>query len=195
MHIMKLKRQHIADVASLHERYIDGGFISSLGSAFLVHLYESMITSENAFCLVAEDAGEIHGFISGTYDLSIFYNDFLKKKFVPVMALLVPKLIKPKIFWKLVETFIYPSKQKNLPGAELLSIVVSDKYRGKGVSESLFKSMVSEFKEKNITNFKVVVGSNLSAATRFYQKMGGIPYAEIEVHNAEVSRVYVWEIS
>ena len=194
MNIVCLKKQHVHNVASLHKKYIDRGFMSSLGSAFLEHLYDSMITSDSACCLVAEDAGELHGFISGTYELRSFYKDFVRTKLLPVSIILVPKLIKPTVFRKIVESFIYPSKQKKLPGAELMSIVVSEKFRGKGISEKLFKGLVSEFKERNIRQFKVVVGSKLPAANKFYLKMGGIPYTEMKVHHDEVSRVYIWEI-
>ena len=195
MNIVRLRKQHVRDVALLHKKYIDRGFISSLGSAFLGHLYDSMITSNNACCLVAEDAGELQGFISGTYELGSFYKDFMRAKLLPVSIALLPKFIKPSVFRKIMESLLYPSNQDRMPGAELMSIVVSEKYRGKGLSEELFKGLVSEFKEKNISKFKVVVGSRLPAANKFYLKMGGISYGEIKVHSDEASKVYIWEIS
>jgi hypothetical protein len=38
------------------------------------------------------------------------------------------------------------------------------------------------FKERGIEEFKVVVGSTLNSAVRFYEKMGAAKIAEIEVH-------------
>ena len=81
-----------------------------------------------------------------------------------------------------------------MPKAELLSIVVNETYRGKGISQKLFARLVEEFKKRGSEQFKVTVGSNVKPACRFYEKMGGILHAEIEVHKGEKSRVYVWEI-
>lgn len=81
-----------------------------------------------------------------------------------------------------------------MPEAELLSIVVDEAYRGKGISPRLFNKLIEEFKKVGIEKFKVVVGSNLLPACRFYEKMGGVFHSEIEVHKGERSRVYVWEI-
>jgi len=194
MKIVELERQHVPAVALLHKKYIDRGFMSSLGTAFLEQLYDSMMTSDNAYCLVAEEDGELHGFISGTYELRSFYKDFIRTNLLRVSLILLPRLIEPSVFRKVVESFIYPSKQGNMPGAELMSIVVSEKFRGKGVSENLFNNLLAEFKQRNVKKFKVTVGSNLQAANRFYQKMGGMLHAEIEVHDTEISRIYIWEI-
>lgn len=81
-----------------------------------------------------------------------------------------------------------------MPKAELLSIVVEEAYRGEGISQRLFNKLVEEFEKYDIDRFKVVVGSNLLPACKFYEKMGGIFHSEIEVHKGEKSRVYVWRI-
>ena len=108
---------------------------------------------------------------------------------------LIPKILRPGIFKKIFETLLYPvKKDSDLPKAELLSIVVDETYRGKGISQRLFNKLTEEFKKDGIEKFKVVVGSNLLPACRFYEKMGGILHLEIEVHKGEKSRVYVWEI-
>jgi len=54
--------------------------------------------------------------------------------------------------------------------------------------------LVEEFRKRYVNSFKVVVGSNLIAASRFYEKMGGIFHSEVEVHKNEKSKVYVWNI-
>lgn len=195
MNIVRLKKQHVPSVALLHNKYIDRGFISSLGSSFLEHLYDSMIASDHTFCLVAEDAGELHGFISGTCALGSFYKDFMRAKLLPVSIALLPRMIRPAVFRKIMESLLYPSKQEKTPCAELMSIVVSEKYRGKGLSEQLFKGLVAEFRGKNISRFRVVAGAQLAAANKFYIKMGGVPSGDINVHGDEPSRVYIWEIT
>lgn len=154
-----------------------------------------MVTSKSAFCLVVIEDEKIIGFVSGTENISMYYKEFLRKNFLKASIILFPKLSHPKIAKKINETLFYPvKKEKDLPEAELLSIVVEKSYQGKGISLMLFEKMIDEFKKKKINKFKVVVGSNLTAACRFYEKMGGVLHSEVEVHKGEKSRIYIWKI-
>ncbi len=60
------------DIARLHAEYIKTGFLSSLGKDFLGLLYESVVSSNHAFCIVAKDGDKVIGFISGTTDIGKF---------------------------------------------------------------------------------------------------------------------------
>jgi GNAT superfamily N-acetyltransferase len=185
----------INEVSKLHYQYIPSGFLSSLGISFLNLLYKSMIDSKYAFCIVVEEEGKIIGFVSGTVSVGGFYKEFLKKNFLMASIILLPKFLNLKIARRIFETFFYPvKKEQNLPNAELLSIVVEKNYQGKGISQKLFERLVEEFSKKGINQFKVVVGSNLIPACKFYEKMGGVLQQEIEIHKGEKSRVYVWEM-
>jgi GNAT superfamily N-acetyltransferase len=194
MIIEKLCTADVEKVATLHHTYMDRGFLTSLGPAFLCQLYSSMIDSKRTFCIVARDAGRVIGFVSGTDHLSEFYKEFLLRKFFLVGLILLPKIVNINNIKKVLETLSYPKKkEKNLPDSELLSIVVEKRYRGQDVSRELFNSLVDEFKSRNICKFKVVVGAELIAACRFYEIMGCIIHSEIEVHEGMKSRAYLWE--
>ncbi len=195
MNVEEAKDIHIEGVASLHREYIKTGFLSSLGLPFLALMYRSVSNSNNAICLVAKVDGTIIGFSSGAISVSAFYKDFLRINFIKTSMILLPKIFNIQFVKKVFEILFYPArKEQSLPKAELLSIVVDKNYRGKGVAQKLFKQIEEEFRNKNIKRFKVVVGSNLIAACRFYEKMGGVFSAELEVHKGEKSSVYVWEI-
>lgn len=96
---------------------------------------------------------------------------------------------------KILETLPYPSKKEgDLPYAKLLSIVVDERYRGRGVSGELFNALVNEFASQSVNRFKVIVGADLTPACRFYEYAGCVLHSEIEVHAGMKSRVYVWGI-
>ncbi len=195
MNIEKAKDIDIEHVASLHREYIKTGFLSSLGLPFLALMYRSMSNSNNAICLVAKVDDKIIGFSSGAISVGAFYKDFLRRNFIKTSMMLLPKIIDIRFVKKIFETLLYPAKkEQNLPKAELLSIVVDVSYRGKGTAQKLFVKLEEEFRSRNVKQFKVIVGSKLIAACRFYEKMGGVFSAKVEVHKGEKSRVYVWEM-
>ncbi len=194
MNVEKAKSLHIEKIAYLHRENIKTGFLSKLGLPFLTLLYYTMSNSANAFCVVAIDNNKIVGFSSGAICISAFYKDFLKVHFLKASMILLPKVLNFRFLKKMIETLFYPARKKqNLPMTELLSIALDKNYRGKGIAEQLFGKIVEEFRSRDIKCFKVVVGSELIAARKFYEKMGGVFCTEIEVHNGKKSRVYVWE--
>jgi len=192
------KDDDINKLAYFHKLYIPSGFISSLGNRFLSILYKHISESTVSFSLVAKDNEKIIGFITGTENLSKFYKDFFMKKFFVAFFTLLPYFFNPKIIFKISETFLYPKRKnkisKNMPTAELLSIVVDKEYREKGVAKKLFQELVNEYKKRGINEFKVIVGSNLLNAIKFYEKMGCRYLDKIQVHKGEDSLIYVYNI-
>ncbi len=194
MNVEKAKDPHFEKIAFLHREYIKTGFLSSLGLPFLTLMYHTMGNSNNAFCVVAKDNNKIIGFSSGTISVGTFYKDFLKRNFIRASMILLPKFFNVRFPKKMFETLFYPAmKEQSLPRSELLSIVVDKNYRGRGIAQELFRKLEEEFRSRNIKEFKVVVGSKLITACKFYEKMGGFFSTEIEVHKGEKSRVYVWQ--
>jgi len=193
MMIEKLRPDEVYQVAKLHQTYMDKGFLCKLGSDFLARLYAEMIASENAFCIVAHDGVHVAGFVSGTKHVAGFYKEFISRNFIGVGLILLPKIFSLTTIKKILETLLYPSKKEgDLPDAELLSIIVDEPYRGRGVSRDLFNALVDEFACQSIHRFKIVVGDDLKSACRFYEHAGCVLHSELEVHAGEKSRIYVW---
>ena len=191
--VSKIRINEFQTVALLHKQHISQGFLSSLGIPFLKLFYASMYDSQNAFCIVARnEKKEVIGFTAGCLDLKEFYKDFLKKNLIKASFTLFPQILRPNVFKKILETLLYPVKKpKNFPSAELLSIVVSPAYQGKGVSAQLFQAVKNAFTKRGITKFKILVGSERRQACKFYEKMGCRFHCEIKVHKGEKSFVYV----
>ena len=183
-------QQEFLQVAQLHQQYIPIGFLSSLGIDFLARMYAFMAKDDASILLVAVKRETVVGFVSGTVDLGSFYRRFIKKNILWGIVLL-PKLVTGDRMKRALETLLYPRKNKamNLPKAELLSIVVDRAYQGRRVAKSLYEHLEQFCKSKRIREFKIIVGSTLTPAICFYQKMGAKKLAEIEVHEGYQSWV------
>jgi GNAT superfamily N-acetyltransferase len=174
MEIAQLNNEYVAQVARLHIHGISEGFISSLGEKFVSSLYRGIIESEQAFGFVAVRDGQILGFICCAESVGKVYKQVLKKHFFQLGVAFLPKIFCWR-FWKnALETLCYPAKAQghdDLPSAEVLSIVVDDKAQGLGVGRLLIEAAFEEFKKRNISEIKVMVGDGLRA-NEFYEKMG-----------------------
>ena len=192
MMIELLKTEHAVEVARLHIEGISTGFISSLGEKFVAALYESIAQSPHGFGFVAEQEGRIVGFVAFTTDLNGLYKSILKKNLFRFSLLLFRKLFSWNTIKKIAETLFYPTRSEGsqLPKAELLSIVVADSQRGKGLARSLIQKGLAECQSRDISSVKVLVAGFNEPANRLYQRTGFKKAAQIENHGV-VSNIYV----
>ena len=190
--IKTLQKDHALQVARLHIDGISTGFISSLGEKFVTALYESIAQSPHGFGLVDESDGKIVGFIAFTTNLKGLYKSILKKNIFRFGFLLFGKMFSWKTLKKIFETLFYPSRveRQELPKAELLSIVVADSERGKGIAKVLIEQGLKECHHRDILEIKVLVAGFNEPANILYQKTGFDRAAQIENHGI-VSNVYV----
>ncbi len=187
-----LRLEHIEQVAKLHVDGIATGFISSLGLDFVTALYETIAESRTSFGFIAEKNGKVVGFIVFTSNLHNLYKSVILKKGVHFTFLLAGKLFSLKSIKKIFETLFYPNRTRkmNLPSAELLSVVVADGERGKGLAVQLIRQGLQECVKREIHRVKVMVASANESANRLYQKCGFELIAQIKSHGI-LSNIYV----
>lgn len=178
-------------IAEIHKSEISKGFLSSLPLDFLTKLYKEIIRSESSFCIVTEQDSDIVGFVSGTTSLNAFYKYFLSHSFFSAALILLPKLLS---FKKILESLFYPTREKNLPQAELLTIAVKKSFQGQGIASELLQRFIAEMKNKGVGQFKVLVGKELDAANRFYEKNGFKYFSDVSIHGNEKSSIYIYSI-
>lgn len=181
-------------IARLHERWIPSGFLSLLGVGFLTRLYASIAGDSQGILIAAKDSnGKIVGFVSGTISLRSIYHRLVRRHFAFLSFLSLKCIFLPKILKRIRENMKY-SAQGVAGGkgasAELLSIVVDGSVRGTGIAQGLFKELKDAFRQKGVDRFKILVGSQLVAAQKFYVKAGAVEVEEIELHQGERSFVY-----
>lgn len=193
-----VEKDIVSKVANLHKKNIKAGFLSSLGSEFLQCVYKSISLSEDSILIVYMENDNVIGFISGTKNLSKV-KKILKKKYFPILIKIAIKLIiNPLKLKKFLETYKYSSENKDIfpynLKTELLSIVVDTNYRGKGIASMLYRELIKFFKERNVKEFKIIVGAELKEAQKFYEKMGAKKVGEFELHKGNKSYVYIQKV-
>jgi ribosomal protein S18 acetylase RimI-like enzyme len=180
-------------VANLHAANINQGFLPSLGTRFLYELYRCIGEHPKCFLIAEEHDGKVMGFIAGTTGKRPLRSVLLRHPFRVFTALLLSFTNRHRIAGVLAVARHVGSDHhstKNLPRAELLSMAVDVKLRGQGCAERLFKALETQFSQANISEFRIVAGSQLTAACRFYGKMGATEVARFELHKGVISIIF-----
>lgn len=190
------RRELYRQVARLHIGNIDQGFLSTLGEPFVALMYRAIDESPGSVLFVEAADGRVIGFVSGGRGMGSIYRQMLRYPLQLAVALL-PSAARPARLRRIAEILRYSRGQSNPPGlpdAELLSIAVDPAWRGKDSAGRLYRRLAGHFRTAGEPAFKITVGAVLAPAHRFYQRMGAIPTAQVEVHEGESSTVYVQRI-
>ncbi len=100
-------------------------------------------------------------------------------------------MIRPSFVRQMIQTLRYPSQVGNeLPAAEVLSIVVSEYNRRKGIGRALMDRAFEEFRKREIKCVKVAVGAGNETANKFYLRCG-FELAVTRRHHGLPMNVYV----
>jgi glycosyltransferase involved in cell wall biosynthesis/ribosomal protein S18 acetylase RimI-like enzyme len=178
-------------LAELHATEIATGFLPLLGRRFMRILYTALIGWKGAVALVVEDGGGPVAFTVGVQDVGAFYRYFYKVHGWRAGLAALPRLMRPSNFRRAWETVRYGQDQVQVP-AELLSMVVAPRVRGRGVSLMLGARLIDDLVQRGVPAVKVVVGSENETALGAYRKMGFNDTERIQVHEGESSEVLVW---
>lgn len=183
-------------VARLHVRCLDQGFLATLGEGFLALMYEAIDRADGATLLVAEEDGRVQGFITGGVGMGPIYRRMMRSPMRLGLAL-APAMLRPAKVRRILDIVRYSGDgglPDGLPDAELLSLAVAPEWRGKSVAEGLYQRLVEDFRKRGVGAFRITVGETLAPAHRFYQRMGASVAGEVEVHGGEKSKVYVHRV-
>ena len=184
-----------AAIARLHAGGMPEAFLPTLGHRFLTRLYRALATDPEGVALVAEDAGGVVGFAAGVVSVGGFYRRFARHHGAAAAAAAAPRLLRPSVLRRLLETVRYPAQEGNgagpLPDAELLSIAVAPECRSGGTGRALADGVLQGLAERGAGDVKVVVGAANAGANRFYAKVGFQPAGQLHVHQGTTSNVWI----
>lgn len=186
-------KNDVLEIAKIHKTEIKKGFLSSFKLVFLKNFYLAIIESNVSFCVVAKDRDRVVGFVAGVIDINAFYFYFIKNYFLQSVYILFPKIFSFSFSKKVFETLLYPIKEKKLPSAELLTMAVASQFQGQGIAGKMFLEFTLEMKRRGMSNFKVLVGEELTLAIRFYEKNGFTFLKNTTVHKGKLSRIYTYK--
>ena len=194
--IKHVTHEEIFSMANFHIEGISEGFISSLGSNFVLALYEAISKDDNSFCLIAEESGKALGFVAFSKNLNKLFKSIIKRngfKFVLAIGL---RIFRPSVCKRVIQDLFYPTKtsELNLPQAELLSIVVDPAYQGKGIAKQLCLAGLEECRIRGIDKVKVLVAASNETANKLYKKCGFELLAEVDSHSIP-SNIYVADLT
>ncbi len=187
-----VRQANVADakaLAGLHVTELNTGFLPRLGHGFMTELYKALIEWEGSVVLVVDDGVAPVAFVSGVTDTGGFYRYFLRRHGVRAALVALPRLLlNLRRAW---ESFRYGSEETGV-GAELRSLAVADRVRGRGLSTALGEALLARLSEQGCEVVKVVVAEENTTAIAAYQKLGFLDQARVEVHRGEFSRVMLW---
>ncbi|WP_082542636.1 GNAT family N-acetyltransferase [Rhodanobacter sp. Root561] len=191
------RRDVYQQVARLHVDNINQGFLATLGTGFVSLMYQAIDEAPASVLLVEEREGRIIGFVAGGCGMGAIYKRMLRSPVRLGLALL-PSLMRPARALRILEILRYSrghSLPSHLPEAELLSIAVDASCRGQKIAERLYRRLEEYFRNVGVTSFRIIVGEVLAPAHRFYLRMGAVATDKVEVHEGELSVVYVQELT
>jgi len=187
---------HSRRVALIHFKELKTSFLSSLGLQFLTGLYDTIIYQ--GILLVSMDGLRIDGFVSFSPNTKKLMIGFILSNPLNFFRLSLQFFRNPALLRKSIETLSAPFKsshrsksESELPSAELLSIAVDSKIQKSGIGSQLLVALENEIRKLGIREYKVIAGSTLVSANKFYLKNGFNHVMQIRVHGNELSNVYV----
>lgn len=165
----------ISTIAELHKHAFPDFFLTQLGIPFLRTLYFCYTEDSESGIIVAEDSGQIKGFIAYSKDYPRFYNQLIKKHLLRFAFCSLGAAIRhPSFIKRLLRAFNKSHEVKKEEAyIELASICVDPKEEGKGIGTRLIDKM------KAITDFSFYAYINLEtdacendAVNKFYINNG-----------------------
>lgn len=182
--IRKIIDKDDAEIAKIHYEALNNTFLSSLGASFLKDMYNALANDSKSIIFVAEENGEIAGFISCILDSDAFIRRIILKSPVKLLISISYCIIKnPSTIKKILQTLRY-GKLCFIDNVdtELLAIAVIPKFQRAGIGSSLFKVLLEELKSQNTKQLKVLVGQELVSAQNFYKKHNFVLKRTIELY-------------
>jgi ribosomal protein S18 acetylase RimI-like enzyme len=192
--VRRMRPEEAAAVARFHAEGIPTGVLAELGVGFMTDLYRAIASSPHGFVFVALDGSEcVRGFVCGTTRLGAVMRGVMLRRGWKLAAFMLRHVFSGRILKRAIEAVFYPSKmEKNLPEAELLSVVVDPEFRGSGAGGALMEALLNEFRARGVQSVKVMVRADFERANAYYVKHGFRLAAAITTHG-HAANVYVIE--
>ncbi|HWC42385.1 MAG TPA: GNAT family N-acetyltransferase [Actinomycetota bacterium] len=201
--VLVIRSATTADAAAMARLHADGmpdAFLPTLGPRFLARLYRALATDPDAVAVVAEGVEGVVGFAAGVTSVGGFYRRFARAHGPGAALAAAPRLVRPSVARRLLETVRYPAQEpdgngangnRRLPDAELLSIAVAPGFRTGGTGRALADGVLSGLAGRGVGDIKVVVGAANQGANRFYAKVGFREAGQLTVHQGTPSNVWI----
>jgi glycosyltransferase involved in cell wall biosynthesis/ribosomal protein S18 acetylase RimI-like enzyme len=190
----RVRKGDAGAMAGLHRSALPHAFLPQLGIGFLRTLYVALAADETASTYVAEDGSRVVGFVAGVPSVRGFYRRFYRKHGARAATAAAPRLIRPAVLRRVIETARYGSADPTSIDSELLSIAVDPAYRGRGIARVLVDRMLDDLAAKGSSAVKVAVAESNVGGNAFYRRTGFRPVGRTVVHRGETSVLWAFDL-
>lgn len=167
----------INQISLIHFHNLPSSFFTASGFKFVVFFYQLLFMSKDINLLIArEDDLNTSGFIIwGPINHSLIKTlaqNLFKFNFIKLMIIFI-RLFNLKTLKKLLEKLYIKSNKKKFPlnSAKIISLVVDDKYKGKGIGTKLLSKVFQECSDKDLDFLLATTTSYQKRAVKFYNSL------------------------
>ena len=179
---------YINRLADLHLSAFKGLLSGSIGVRFLRFFYRRILKEGFVFAFFENE--RIIGFVTGITDERRIYN--IKYYFCALLGIIV-HIYDPRTILRLYRHILRIIKLRDVKiRSELLSIVVDEKSRGRGIGKALVESLNSLMADKGVRKYKVFTDMKYSTGHRLYDRMGFVLDRELDLAGLKL-RMYIKE--
>jgi L-amino acid N-acyltransferase YncA len=183
--IRKLRNEDCKEAARIRFEVQEMDFLPSLGINFYIEWLKGTCESKWGFGLVCIDSEErIAGFVCASTHLQKYYRDIILRKgiFLAFWSS-VRVLAQPRLLGGLLQYSGDSEKNSlSLVKAEWLTMVVAEKYRGKGLGKKLTTAVIEEYKKSGVEEFLSTVSSDNIISCSIHEKNGFELLGTFELH-------------
>jgi ribosomal protein S18 acetylase RimI-like enzyme len=191
-------------VVKTHEASFRGFFMTLLGKPFLAEYYKLVLRFEHGLLLVAEEEGQVIGFVSGFLHPERFYQMMKANKLRFGQHLFLATLTRPALWVKILQRFLSVSRTARRPAqeldvpigvlSELSSIAVHPEMAAKGVGKQLVLAFLEESWRRGAECVYLTTDADGNeAVNRFYQRLGFLLVGSFEQQGGRRMNKYVFK--
>lgn len=185
-----LRLTDVPAAAELHRSIFHDYFLGHMGQRFLELFYAEFVATPGNYGIIAAVDGKVVGTVIGSADLPRLFHGFYRHHFLSLAAAFLVQVIRDDYVRRHAAvrlTHVIKAVQSRLgvrptaapdpaagPSAQLLSIGVSELFRGSGIAEELTARFCQALAADGVDTVGLSVRSDNPRAIAFYSRTGWI---------------------
>ncbi|MFC6267088.1 GNAT family N-acetyltransferase [Frigoriflavimonas asaccharolytica] len=176
--IQEITEIDLKQVAEIHKKFLPS-IIAYYSVEFIEKFYKNHLLAKKGtrIFLGKFEEGKLLGFVFGTHELDLLFDDFLKNNKGFFIKETMVALVKHPVYFIHLLGKIFHQKIENQCQSQLVYIVVDQNFNGKGIGKILLEAFEKEAK-KTVDYYELEVEKN-NPAFGFYKKSNFITVSEI----------------
>jgi glycosyltransferase involved in cell wall biosynthesis/L-amino acid N-acyltransferase YncA len=187
--IRRARTRDVPSMVRLHAADLPTAFHTMLGEGFLRQLFLAQVRDPGCVALVAERDGDVVGYASAMASMRAFRRRFLLHHGLIAGIFATPRLLRPGVLRRVVETLRYPEQTEGLPDAEMAFIGVKPRIPP-GVGTELCRGLLEGLGAQGVRKAKGFVGRDNRAMNVMVRRLGFQLRGEVTLHDGSPNYVY-----